>query len=431
VNALARYRSFPAEARAFLSGAALLEIGHAFQYALQNLYVLAVGHGVAAAGSVNMASAVAVVLTTLPSAWLYERLGPRRALGLACALNAVAIVGMATSTGMLPLLLWSAVTGGAYTLHRVVAAPLLVSVAPASQRTHLFQFEFAVHTLVQTVGLAGAGLLAGGLEGGALAETPALRAALIAGALLSLSGLIPYRRLPARASAQDGWRSAWEVMQILRPSRWHMWMRLALPHALVGLGAGLSIPFINLYFTQRFELDKAAMGLVMAAASATMTIGALVTPRVVSRLGLVRATILTEALSIPFFLFLALTVSFPVALGAYVLRSALMNLSQPLWRNLMMEITPLEWRPAVNGATMLCWNLGWACSTQVGGTLIARSAGWLGQGFDGYALPMLLTIATYLLAIALEARFFWNVRHVGLAPRPAAPAAAPAGSDAA
>jgi MFS family permease len=108
-----------------------------------------------------------------------------------------------------------------------------------------------------------------------------------------------------------------------------------------------------------------------------------------------------------------------------------MNLSQPLWRNLMMEITPLEWRPAVNGATMLCWNLGWACSTQVGGTLIDRSAGWLGQGYDGYALPMLLTIGTYLLAIALEARFFWHVRHVGLAPRPAAPTAAPAGSDAA
>jgi hypothetical protein len=44
---------------------------------------------------------------------------------------------------------------------------------------------------------------------------------------------------------------------------------------------------------------------------------------------------------------------------------------------------------------------------------------------------MLLTIGTYLLAIALEARFFWHVRHVGLAPRPAAPTAAPAGSDAA
>jgi MFS family permease len=144
---------------------------------------------------------------------------------------------------------------------------------------------------------------------------------------------------------------------------------------------------------------------------------------VVSRVGLVKATILTEALSIPFFLALALTVSFPVAVAAYVLRQALMNLSQPLWRNLMMEITPLEWRPAVNGVAMLCWNLGWAGSTLWGGQLIVRSAGWLGPGYDGYALPMLLTIGTYLLAIALEARFVWHHRHVGLAGGAAAPAA--------
>jgi len=106
-----------------------------------------------------------------------------------------------------------------------------------------------------------------------------------------------------------------------------------------------------------------------------------------------------------------------------------MNLSQPLWRNLMMEITPLEWRAAVNGASMLCWNLGWALSNLFGGGLIDKSAGWLGAGFDGYALPMLLTIATYLLAIALEARFFWHYRHVGRTG--ATPDVAAAGSDAA
>ena len=133
--------------------------------------------------------------------------------------------------------------------------------------------------------------------------------------------------------------------------------------------------------------------------------------------------------SIPFFLCMALTVSFPVAAVAYVLRSTLMNLSQPLWRNLMMDITPPEWRPSVNGAVMLCWNTGWALSNHWGGRLIDVSAGWLGPSFDGYALPMLLTIGTYLLAIALEAWFFWHYRHVGVATPAAEPAAA--GSDAA
>jgi MFS family permease len=416
MNSLARFRSFTPGARAFLGGAALLEIGHAFQWVLQNLYVLSIGRDVADAGSVNAASAVAVVLATFPSAWLYERLGPRRSLVLASVLNSLALAGFALSEGLVPLMLCAGLTGAAYTLHRVVSAPFLVTVSRPHERTHLFQFEFAVHTLMQMVGLLIAGLVAGGLESGLLAETTALRTTLVAGGVVGLLALLPYRRLPddAGGGPEAARRSPLAMLRILTPSRWHLWMRISAPHFLVGAGAGLSIPFINLYFTQRFELSKSVLGLVMAGSSAMMTLGALLAPRVVARMGFVRATILTEALSIPFFFALALTTNFPLAVAAYVLRGALMNLSQPLWRNLMMEITPAEWRPAVNGASMLCWNLGWAASNHWGGVLIDRSAGWLGEGQDGYTLPMLLTIGMYLAAIALEARFFWAVRQVGV-----------------
>ena len=45
--------------------------------------------------------------------------------------------------------------------------------------------------------------------------------------------------------------------------------------------------------------------------------------------------------------------------------------------------------------------------------LIERSPGWLGEGVDGYAMPMVITSGVYLAAIALEAAFFWHVRHLG------------------
>lgn len=421
--ALDRFRSFPAPARAFLGGAALLEVGHAFLWALQNLYVLSLpGLSVADAGYVNAASALGVVAATFPSAWAWERLGPRRSLALACALNALAIAGLALSAGLLPLLAWSALSGAAYTLHTVVAAPFLVSVAGARDRTALFQADFAVHTLMQTGGLLVACSLAGALEAGAAPPTLALRLALLAGAAASLGALACYRRVPARAADGAPSRSPRQLLAILRRDHWHLWLPLALPYLLIGVGAGLSIPFVNLYFTERFALSKPALGVVMAAACATMTLGALGTTRFVPRLGLVRATIATQALSIPFFLVLALATSLPLAIAAYVLRSALMNLGTPLWRNLVMEITPEAWRAAVNAGAMLAWNLGWAVSNHWGGELIDASAGWLADGLDGYALPMLLTVAIYLAAIGVEAAVFWKHRHVG---RPAAAAPAP------
>lgn len=412
--ALARFRSFPAPARAFLAGAALLEVGHAFQWALQNLYVMALGgFSVADAGLVNAASALGVVAATLPAAWAYDRLGPRRSLSLACGLNVAGVAWLALSTSLPGLMAGAALSGAAYTLHTVVAAPFLVSVATPAQRTALFQADFAVHTLVQTFGLLVSCLLAGLLEAGAAPAALALRLALLAGAAGSLAALPLYRRLPQ--SVGGGASRSAGLFEILHPRHWPLWTRASVPNLLIGVGAGLSVPFINLYFTDRFGLSKPALGVVMAAASATMTLGALATTRVVPRLGLVRATILTQALSIPFFLVLALATSLPLAVAACVLRSALMNLATPLWRNLVMEITPVERRAGVNATTMLAWNVGWAASNHWGGALIDSSAGWLGSGLDGYALPMLLTIATYLVAIAVEARVFWRYRALGRA----------------
>jgi len=427
-GALARFRSFPAPARAFLAGAALLEVAHAFQQALQNLYVLSLtGRSVADAGHVNSAYAAGVVAATIPAAWAYERLGPRRSLSLACAANVTAVAGLALCSGLLPLLAWSVVSGAAYTLHIVVAAPFLVSVARPADRTALLHADFTVTTTIGTGGQLISCLLAGAIEVGAT-QTAALRWALLAGAAISLLALLAYRRVPDRVASGASTRNApRDLVDILRRERWPLWMPLALPHLLIGIGAGFSIPFINLYFTSRFGLGKPALGLVLGAASATMALGAVFSTRSVPRLGLVRATIVTQALSLPFFLLLALATSLPLAIAAYVLRAALMNLGTPLWRTLVMEITPLEWRASVNAAAMLAWNVGWMLSNLWAGALIDHSAGWLGAGLDGYALPMLMTIAVYVVAIGLEARVFWGHREIGrVRPEPAAQALAAA-----
>jgi len=401
--------------RRFLAGAILLELGQAFMWALQNLYVRSIGYTESDAGTLLSAGALGVVVSTIPAAAVYNRAGPRRSLTVAAAGAALSAVGMASSEDFGWLIFFAAMQGASFTLHHVVAAPFIVSVSRREQRTQLFGAEFATHTLASTVGLAMAGLIAGSLQDGALPEASALRWTLILGGLSSGLAVLAYRRLPNNPTGGEQGDEPVRhhgTFEILKRRNWYLWWKLSVPHLIVGLGAGLTIPFINYYFTDRFSLPKEQLGLVMAASQITMTIGVLATPMIAGRIGLLKATILTEALSLPFFLILAMTSNFSVALVAFVLRSALMNLSQPLWRNLMMEITPSQWRAAVNGVTMLAWNLGWAASNHWGGELIEHSAGWIGD-LDGFAVPMLITLSLYVLAIALEARFFWDKRHIG------------------
>ncbi|RKY22202.1 MAG: hypothetical protein DRQ55_01855 [Planctomycetota bacterium] len=408
---------FSPAARRFLAGAVLLELSHAFLWALENLYVRSLGFGEADVGLVLTCAAAGVVLSTLPAASVYERIGPRRSLTLAAGAAGLAMLGLTTATSLFSLCAWSAVQGAAFTLHRVVAAPFLISVCEPGLRSRLFGAEMAAHTVAAAVGLALAGWVAGSLEqAGLFAETGALRAALIFGAMLSLSSVLVYRRLPDATGIDDSDGERRGVFSILAPRHWGLWWRLAVPNLLVGLGAGLTVPFINLYFTDRFGLPKVWLGVVMATSQFAMTVGVLFQPRLVERIGLLKATLLTEVLSLPFFLVLAFTGHMGVALVAFVFRAALMNLSHPVWRQLIMELTPNSWRAAVNGVAMLAWNLGWLSSNVLGGTLIERSGGWVSTDSDGYVLPMLGTIALYLLAIGFEAAFFWRHRELGRSP---------------
>ena len=65
--------------------------------------------------------------------------------------------------------------------------------------------------------------------------------------------------------------------------------------------------------------------------------------------------------------------------------------------------------------TMLGWNLGWGMANWLGGALIEATSGLLGPSVDGYAVPMMITMGLYILAIVLEARFFWPHREIGRA----------------
>ncbi len=410
-TSFALYREFSRPARSFLVGSFLLELAFGFLWTLQNLYVRSVGFGEFEAGVLLASSAVGVLTATFPSASLYERLGPRRSLSISCFALAVAISGLALSTTLPMLVVFAFASGAAVTLHRVVSAPFVVSESTPAVRTHLFQAEFATHAAAMAVGPLLAGFIAARLEGSALLEPEALRWALIAGASTALIALLPFRALGDRIPDLKGRTGS--VLEVLRRPNRHLWTRLTAPHLFMGLGAGITIPFINLFFTDRFDIGKDSLGLVMSTSSAAMVVGTLLTPLVVARLGLVKATILTEALSLPFFLILAFTGNYALAIGAFILRSALMNLAHPIWRNLIMEITPAEWRAPVNSMSMLGWNLGWGLSNIAGGRIIEVTGGLLGEGTDGYAVPMLLTIGLYSIAILLEATLFWRFRELG------------------
>ncbi len=79
-----------------------------------------------------------------------------------------------------------------------------------------------------------------------------------------------------------------------------------MPSLLIGLGAGLMQPFMNVYFRNVYLKPDAAIGIVFALGGLAMAAGQFIGPPMADRLGKIRTVMLTQALSIPFLMTLGL-----------------------------------------------------------------------------------------------------------------------------
>jgi len=389
-------------ARYYLGGIFLCGLGQSIFALLFNLYLRALGLNDAGIGQILSKSSLGAAVAALPIAFLFRRLSTRAILVTGGALTAVAYTLQGTLVAPELLLFAAFLSGMLVTTFRLSIAPVIMrEVAPAI-RPYLFSAAFTVLFLASIVGSLLGGLMPHAFEALTKSGTLALRWSLYAACFLTLLGTIPFHRMRVGGSPEPP-ASPWDQFRELAEVDWGLQLKLALPATLIGLGAGLIIPFLNLYFRDRFGLTPAAIGVLFAVMQGFMVMGNLFGPAVSRRLGLVRGVVATQLASVPFMVLLALSGSFPVVVAAFFLRGGLMNMNQPLTTHFAMEMVPEREHAITNSLLTLSWYVAWSISADIGGALIQRR---------GYTEPLLLAAGLYVLASILYALFFHRVPEI-------------------
>src|SRR5699024_1918102 len=81
----------------------------------------------------------------------------------------------------------------------------------------------------------------------------------------------------------------------------------AVAQLIIGTGSGLVIPYLNLYFADRFDASTSVIGIIIALGQGATAVAMFIGPMVVKRLGEVRAVVILQLLSLPFLLLTAFT----------------------------------------------------------------------------------------------------------------------------
>jgi predicted MFS family arabinose efflux permease len=391
------------DAKLYLGAVTLLGIGNGAAWVHLNLWYRAIGLREDAIGTQLSLGAIGATLVAVPAALWVGRVAP----GTMLAWTAVGYA-LALGTPLLwphPWLLASGalLSGALYMVHWVVAAPFFMRTARAEDRPDLFGLAHAVETAATLVAAWAVGRIAA-LAGGWLgSERDGLALGLGCAALAALASAPLFAQITLPADAQalpDGARAApWWTH--LRPRHPRLVWRLTLPAVLVGLGAGLIIPFMNLYFRDRFRLTPQQIGDVFAAGQVWTTAAFLLGPAMARRTGAVAAIVGTELASIPFFLMLAFSHELGWAVAAFWIRGALMQMNQPISSAFALELVPAPDHAVTNSYRQLGWNVAWMASTQLGGVWIAHS---------GFTPPILAAVALYVCASVSFGWFFGGRR---------------------
>ncbi len=160
----------------------------------------------------------------------------------------------------------------------------------------------------------------------------------------------------------------------------------------MGLGAGLFLPYFNVYFVQHLGASSALFGLIDATANTLNALATLLAPLLALRYGKVMITAVTRLLSIPLMLLVGLTGYLPLAASLYPFRQGMADMSNGILQVFSMEQVPHERRGFANSSYQAAYQLTYAISASIGGVIIAKA---------GYAPVFIMGAIFYIAMVSL------------------------------
>jgi MFS family permease len=414
---------------------------------LYNLYLVALGYQADFIGWLLVIGVVGGALGMVTTSPLMARFGAKATLFWSSVVAGGAGALQLLIPQAISLTLTSFVLGVAGGIYLVIGAPLLADGSQASDRSHIFSLNASLALITAVIGQALGGYLPDLVSQPAITQAAlfhAIEPLLVSGAqarsyelALLLAGVIalpsflpiivmdptpPLRQLAAHPGARDIQRGSTlsavsillaETRQRLGSSLQALKLpqlraealqfvrgpigQLAMVEGLIGLGAGLFIPYFNLYFVQHLGISTIVYGLITAISTALMAVTTLAGPFFAARLGKVRAAVIGHLVSLPALALLGFTRALPLVLAAYLVRWSLMNMAEPVLLSFFMSVVRPAERAAANSAYNLSFWGCWAAGGAIGGVIIAA---------NNFTLPFVLATLLYLLATALLWRCF-------------------------
>lgn len=150
---------------------------------------------------------------------------------------------------------------------------------------------------------------------------------------------------------------------------WKLIFKALIPTLIIATGAGLTIPFISLFFDKVHHLDKGGFSVLSSIAAVLVAYSAMMVPKVKQKIGYKIAIPTTQSLAVISLVALATTqfysqysIAVIIAAVCYLLRQPLMNMAGPMTTELILDYVGEKNREITSALTAAIWSGSWVVS---------------------------------------------------------------------
>ena len=188
--------------------------------------------------------------------------------------------------------------------------------------------------------------------------------------ILGISAIIFALRITEKAP--DNIQKDSTVFSLYKQYDWKVIIKALSPLIMISIGAGLTIPFVNLYFNSVFHLSASEFSILGSITAFLVFTFSLLVPSIRKKYGYWFTIVIVQAISICCLIVMALmelyvnySFALIIALIAYIFRQPLMHMAHPASNELLMNYVGKRNQELISALSSSLWSASWFVSAKV------------------------------------------------------------------